>query len=133
MTSPCLERGPRAVDRPRAGWFRTRLGPGGPLVPARLFRPCVCTVNGPAAHPHVEAGIRPCDRFPPWLAQIGTAAPTADPLAVAKVWTMRDEIDAPTWRHLMATMAWAAAHAPADPHANPRAAVDYDNVEVPFA
>ena len=70
----------------------TRIVRGGPLLPARVWRPCVCTVNGEDEHDWQLS----CDRNPPYQAEIN-----GQPANVDRVWWSRDEITkADFWRRM---------------------------------
>lgn len=92
---------------------------GGPRVPAAIMR--VHTT----AHP--ETG-EPMDRSPFLAAFIA-----GEPVALDDVWLKRGtEITAAEYHYQTATAIWAKAHAPHEPAARPREAVDPLTVQLPF-
>lgn len=108
--------------RPACGFFRLRLVAGGPWVPARISRPCHCTVLGGAGqveHPWTDA----CDRFPPLLAEIAGREPATDAATVERVWTGQP-VEEAEWRRLVAVAGWARDFAPDAPEATPERAID---------
>jgi len=74
----------------RPGFFLTKLVKDGPLLPARIWRPCHCTVNGEETHDWQPT----CDRFPALLAEAN-----GKPADVMTVWMYHDEItEAEFWQ-----------------------------------
>lgn len=68
----------RRIDQPEPGTYRIRQVKGGPWLGAIIWRPCLCTINGPAQHHWTST----CDRYPPLQADIdGFEA------EVERVWT----------------------------------------------
>lgn len=103
----------RHPNDPQPGFFLTRLVKGGPLMPARIWRPCVCTVNG--GEDGAEHDWQPtCDRNPPLAAEVN-----GQPHDVDRVWMSRDVITEAEYRYLMDTAAWDRANDPTAPMANP--------------
>lgn len=109
----------RDINDPRPGFFLVKKVRGGPEVPARIHRPCCCTVNGGddnESHEHQPT----CDRFPPLRAEID-----GEPAPVLRVWLFgRKEISEADYRYRRDVGTWARTHAPDDPAANPDQAVD---------
>lgn len=107
---------PDTTEEPRCGWFKRKLVKHGPLVPARIWldqeideagelladERLLCEVNGQWAG---------ADDQWPWLC--------GNPISNA-------EFD-----YLTASIAWSAEHAPHEPRANPRRAVDWLAVPTP--
>lgn len=109
---------PRQRGQAQPGFFKMRLVKGGPWVPARIHRPCHCTINGGlinAAHAWRDT----CDRFPRLVAEI--AGEDAD---LWRVWENGRPIPQAEYDHLMRVRSWAETYAPGAPEANPRQAVD---------
>lgn len=109
----------RTMNEPQPGLYRMRLVKGGPLVAARIHRPCCCTVNGGEAnaeHPWRDD----CDRFPPLRGEVD-----GRPRDAISVWHSRIErITEAEFRFLRDASAWDRKHAPDAPGANPDKPVD---------
>lgn len=117
---------PRIIDQEQPGFYQLRLVKNGAYVAARIFRECHCTVNGGAdcaAHDWCES----CDRFPPLRAEID--GEDAEP---QRVWISGRPIPEAEYRFLIADAAHCRAHLPSDPKANPRKAVDFHSMPLPF-
>ena len=100
---------PRIVSQPQPGFFTLRLVRGGPLVPARIWRPCVCTaVGGDDAAEH--AWTDACDRYPPLAAEV--CAPTKRDYTVDELWVYGRPIPEPEWRLLVDQHEWDRRYAP---------------------
>lgn len=106
----------RRIDKPEPGFFRMRLVKGGPWVGARL-------IYGPSRDPETGGVMEERSWFwETWINGTLAAPPSPDPTAagVWRVWLCApDEIDEPTYRHLIDDRAWCAAHAPHMPEAHP--------------
>ncbi len=104
-------------DDPQPGWYRTKIARGGVWVPAQIWleqdidpstgqladdERYYCIVNGQSKDPHAQWH---------WLA--------AEPIT-------EDEFD-----YLTEILAWAAAHEPDSPEANPDHAVDWFTSSLP--
>jgi len=112
----------RIIDRPQQGFYVIRLVKGGPLVPARIWRPCACTVpNGDdAIDPNALHEWREtCDRFPHLRGEID--GKHAD---LWMVWTSGRPTTEANWRYMTDVSRWARAHAPHEPEAQPRETVN---------
>lgn len=110
--------GPRAIERPETGYFVTRLVRGGPEVPARIWRPCACTVNG-GDDQQCHDWRDTCDRYPHLQGEIdGTYAD------LWRVWTGGRRTTESHWRYMTDVARWAETHAPQDPTANPKQPID---------
>lgn len=108
------------IDAPQIGFFRTRLVKGGPYVPARIHRPCHCTVNGGDAnteHPWRDT----CDRHPPLQGE-----QDGKPISAFALWprVIGSEITEAEYRFMTADAEWCRAHAPQEPAANPGQRLD---------
>jgi hypothetical protein len=108
----------RHADAPQPGYFSTRLVKGGPLVCARIWRPCACTVGGGDGNvPHDWTPA--CDRWQDLVAEIdGHGCP------VDAVWQYAGFIDKSDYEFMRDAAAWDRLNDPDSPHANPRQAVD---------
>ena len=107
---------PRRIDRPECGFWAVRMTRGGVDVGAAIqwerttFEP---------AHP-----TNLMDR-----SAIMTGRINGEIVTVEEVWTRRGrEITEAYYRFLLADRAWARAHAPQDPAANPRQRPDITKV-----
>lgn len=108
----------RHPDAVHPGFFTMRLVKGGPLVPARIWRPCHCTINGGLDNEAHD--WRPdCDR---WHRLEGEAA--GKPAPVDIIWQFGQFIDQAEFEYLTDVAEWDAHNDAASPHANPREAVD---------
>lgn len=105
---------PRQVDQPEPGFFKLRLARGGPWVPARIW-------YGPPIDPITGEDL---DRSPRLQAQTFDFEPTADFVRICKVWTHGVRIDEAEYDFMRASIAYAKAHRPSDPIANPFRTVD---------
>lgn len=102
----------RRIDQPRPGFFAIRLVKGGPEVSARLYLPC----------PLDPEFCGPLDRSRHLLAEVdGADAPDR---WIARIWTSGREIGAAEFHFLRDDAAWCRWHAPHEPRANPRQAID---------
>ncbi|MFD2207186.1 hypothetical protein [Kiloniella antarctica] len=111
----------RDIGNPQPGYFKTRLVKNGPWVAARIWRECECTIGG--GIPHIS---RPsCDRAG-WLMAEANGV-EADPF---KVW-INTSITKEEFEYFTATKQWAEESAPFMPEANPRKAVDLNELPVP--
>lgn len=125
--SPTLARDP-ITDQPQPGYYTRTLVPGGPRVPARIWRPCHCTVNGGddnRQHDWSET----CDRFPPLACDVDGRA--VDP-AEAWTWLAKNPISRREYEFMAADAEWCRRHAPGDPKANPRQRVDWNTLNFSF-
>jgi len=113
----------RRIDDPQCGHFRTRLVKGGPMVPARIWRECRCTVNGETPHDWRDT----CDRYPPLTGEID-----GSPAEVERVWTSGEAIPEREYRFMVADAEWCRQNAPADPKSSPRQPVDFRSMPLPF-
>lgn len=104
---------PRIIGKPEPGFFRMRLVKGGPLVPARIFLPCPIDP---------EFGF-PMDRPRHLIAEIDGVIEPA-PRAVERIWLSAELIDKATFEFMNADAEWCRTHAPAEPKASPRKAID---------
>ena len=112
----------RRIDRPEPGLFVMKFVKGGPEIPARIWRPCCCTVNGgdeQVLHDWRET----CDRYPHLQGEIA-----GKPADLWRVWGSGRRTTEPHWRYLSDVRKWAEAHAPDDPAANPGQPIDLKQV-----
>src|SRR5712671_4094507 len=114
---------PRALLRPRPGFYVTRLRRGGPLVPALIYQLCPMVVPQPTAvdGPHPDDWCRPLDRSPRYGALIDGKR-----VAVDRVWTaraLRPVSPAEYAFRIGPLRRWARAH-PVMPEARPECSVD---------
>lgn len=90
-------------DQPRVGFYQIRKVKGGPVCGARVWMPCVCTVNGGDAQ--VEHTWRPtCDRPKMILAEID--GQPADPV---KVTLFGERVNEGRYRYLLAARPYSGA------------------------
>lgn len=108
------------IDRPEPGYYCTKLTKGGPKVPARIWRPCVCTVNGGDDQIEHEWSDT-CDRHPPLRCTV--AGYERDPLE-AWPWLAGHAITEGEFRYLTDAMDWDRQHDPAAPLTNPCKPID---------
>lgn len=115
---------PRDITRPEPGYFRMRLVKGGPWVAARIWRPCHCSING-AENDLADSGfdvhewLPTCDRFGPLAAECN-----GKEVEPGWVWERGQHISEHEYKFLVQDAAWAKAHAPDDPMANPTKPID---------
>ncbi len=97
---------------PRPGHYKMRLTKGGPWVPVRIVR-----------------FLRAKRRQVGHLAYVGDQARDAQ-----SVWpyAMKNPIPESEWKYLLDLGRWSAAHAPESPEANPRKAVDLNQMPTLF-
>lgn len=127
-TGPARSRGPaRIVGAPEIGFYRMKLVKDGPLMAARIWRPCSCTVTGGDAqleHPWQEA----CDRFPRLVGEIDGRRVDPD-----RIWESKSEpIDEAEFKFLRDDAKWCRENAPAEPRANPDQPIDLLSAPIPF-
>jgi hypothetical protein len=120
MTTMTTDRHP---NDPQPGWFLAKSGKDHPLMPARIWRPCVCTIGGEDEHDWQES----CDRYPALAAEIN-----GQPADVDRVWMSRDVITEEEFRYLTDTAAWDRQNDPAAPLANPNKPIDPLTVKTLF-
>ena len=60
------DRESRTINHPEPGFWLVRLNKNAPWLPARIWRPCFCTVHGEKEHDWTPD----CDRFAPLLAEV---------------------------------------------------------------
>lgn len=107
------------INRPEPDFYWTRLVKGGPKVPARIWRPCCCTVNG--GDEQVEHDWKDtCDRYPPMRCTV--AGFDRDPVEEWPSLAGRT-IPESEFRYLTDCMEWDRQHAPTAPLANPRQSI----------
>ena len=108
----------RHAEDYQPGYFLARLAKDCPLLPARIWRPCHCTVNGGLdSETHDWRGT--CDRYGHLVAEIN-----GQPASLWRVWTSRDEITEAEFRYRTDAAAWDLANDPDAPFANPTEPVD---------
>ncbi len=111
---------PRPLNSPRPGFFTDKLVKHGPLVAARIHRPCNCSINGDgdewSSHPWQES----CDRFPHLVAEID--GNVEDDLE--RVWMWGKEIDEADYQYRLSSAAWDTQYDPDSPGANPGKPID---------
>lgn len=103
----------RRIDRPEPGFFVMRFVKRGPEIPARIWRPCACTVNGGDGQ-SLHDWLYSCDRYPHLQGEIA-----GKPAALHRVWEGGKPTTEAHWRYLTDVRKWAETHAPEDPAANP--------------
>lgn len=121
MTDPLRISQPAHISKPEPGYYKRRLVRGGPFVPVRIVRFCMCTVGGGGDNARHVWDDR-CDRYPPLTAVIDGAL-EEDAL---KHWVYcagnpitRDEYD-----HMLSLRKWARSSAPDDPMGSPDKRID---------
>lgn len=112
---------------PRLGLYRMQLVRGGPWVGAALVRDCPWVSPSSQAAP--DDWCRPTDR-PRGLVWVLNGQEAPVPSSGWPVTAM--PIGAAEYDYLTALADWSRKHAPYEPHARPREAVDLSKVEVPF-
>lgn len=60
------ERETRTINEPQPGYWLVRLNRHSPWLPARIWRPCCCTIHGEKEHDWQPD----CDRFAPLRAEV---------------------------------------------------------------
>lgn len=113
---------PIELERPRIGFYLTRMVKDGPQLPCRIFRPCPIEM-------HDDVPWQWVDRWPPVLAErAGLEVP------ITAIWPTcaRWPIDAAEFAYRMSVVDWAETHAPWSPEARPREAVDLNRMEPIF-
>lgn len=118
---------------PIAGYYGTKLVKNGPRVAVRIW-------FGQAIIDGEEQ-----DRTPGWFVEIDAKTDRIEkdedtgylcrvPLDVERAWPhcAKDPITEAEYRYLVAHAEWAREHAPDHPKANPRKAVDFNTVRLPF-
>lgn len=121
--------GPALHDgQPHEGHFVTRLVKGGPEVPARIWRPCHCTINGGDDN-RVHDWRDSCDRFPALACEVDGRP--VDPLE-AWTWLAKQPIGRAEFEFMTADAEWCRQHAPDDPKASPRQKVDWNAINISF-
>lgn len=107
-----------SVDgNPECGWFKCRYVKGGPFVPARIwmFQPI-----------DDESGELVGDE----ILQAEINGKHADPIDKWS-WICSHPITEAEYNYMVANIAWATEHAPDEPAAKPREAVDWTRVPTP--
>lgn len=110
------------IRHPQPGFFRLRVVKGGPWVGAVIWSPC------PIQFPEDTwacAGddYQPLDRPRILLAEID-----GKPVSPHTVWISGEQITAREWRYLTEGAAWDRRYDPSAPAANPRRAVDLNEL-----
>jgi len=111
-------------------FFRARMAKAGPFIGVRMF-------FGPPVIDGEEL-----DRSPRWQVTIGAETTSravlmlaADEIPVEVEDVLLRSVEAVTeaeWQYLVAHQAWATEHAPNHPKAEPRRAVDFNTIPLPF-
>lgn len=114
---------PRHINDPRPGFFLVRKVRRGPLVPARIWRPCHCTINGEDEHAWRDT----CDRYPGLSAEID-----GFPVEIDQVWHYGKEVDEQEFNYRTEATAWDKRNDPDAPAANPDQPIDLMTVKPPF-
>lgn len=109
---------PRVNEHYQPGYFLCRAVKSGPLMPARIWRPCCCTVGGGADNDE-HAWTPECDRYPPLVAEIA-----GEPADIYRVWMSRTEITEAEYRLKLDQAIWDQHNDPDAPFANPTRAVN---------
>ena len=107
----------RDISRPEPGFFKLKMVRGGAFVPCRIFLPC--PIDPEFGHP--------TDRSRHLAAEIDGADVNVD-----RVWTSGERIGAAEFQFLSDDAAWCRDHAPAEPRANPKSAVDVRKTQPVF-
>lgn len=118
---------PRDAGKPQPGFYKIKLTKGGVFVPARL-------IHQPGRDP-VDGSL--LDRSYWWTAIIDgdqVAEPSINPIeaGVFRIWPICWEIDEREYDYMLANAEWTRAHAPHEPAANPRQAVDIRQLDPVF-
>ncbi len=108
------------IDIPEPGFFKLRLLPGRPFVPAAIFLPC-------PVDPYTGEQL---DRGRVLMAAIGNNDPDYE--SIEKVWMFGCPISLAEYRYMRAVSNWAAQHAPAAPEASPLAPIDHLRTPINF-
>lgn len=110
----------RELNNPKEGYWLIRLAKGGPLVPASIQR--IHTTFEPG-NPQNEM-----DRSPFLAAFIN-----GNPVSLEEVWHRKGQpISKEEYLFQLADSAWVRDYAPNDPKANPKKAVDFSTLPIPF-
>ena len=102
---------------PQCGFYQRRLVKEGPWVPVRIFMHQVTDEEGELTEPEelrCEVDGKPANPFDQWT------------------WVCTQPITRERYRFMVANASWAKKHAPTEPEANPRAAVDWIKAPIPF-
>lgn len=108
---------PPIHDLPQAGWYQRRLVKGGPFVAGEIWLDQAVDDSGELTEPErlrclVDGKERdPADQ---WL------------------WLCNNPISRDEFRFMTRTANWARVHAPSEPEANPKEAIDWNALPVPF-
>lgn len=116
------------LNNPQPGHYRIRLVRGGPFVPVKIMRACVCTVNGgdeQARHDWRET----CDRSPVLVALVNGRDTDMDRVWP---WCARFPIAAQEYAYMMARKSWAEDYHPAAPEAQPKQKINLMKTPIPF-
>jgi hypothetical protein len=110
-------RSPQITSEPQCGWFQRKLVREGPWVPVRIFMRQVVDADGELIEPEellceVDGQLR--DAVDQWT------------------YVCDQPISRERYRFMTANATWAKKHAPAEPEANPREAVDWTKAPLPF-
>lgn len=103
----------RPIADPRPGFFAIRLVKDGPEITARLYIPC----------PLDPEFCGPLARSRHLLAEVDGAEVTPERW-INRIWIGGREISAAEFHYLRDDAAWCRDHAPHEPRANPRTAMD---------
>lgn len=110
----------RLIDQPEPGFFTLRMVRGGPLVAARIYRPC----------PLEMAVWEPWQHLDRWYAL--EAEIDGQPCAVDRVWLFGRPIPWREFEFLSHRAQWARDHAPDHPAARPRERIDLGRMKPLF-
>ncbi len=110
MTEPS-----RMIGMPEPGFFEVKMCKGGVGVSARIWRRCVCTINGPDAHDWIDT----CDRYPHDLTAVINGRERERQSAVDWIWLTGRMIERKMYDYLLADAEWCRLHAPDEPRAKP--------------
>lgn len=113
----------RLTAHPAPGFFQIRLVKGGPFVPARIYRPCACTINGPAEHDWQDT----CDRYSPLAAEID-----GKPGGLWRLWTYGKIISRNDYQYMTDLREWSLTCDPLSPQANPGQPIDLGQMDPVF-
>jgi hypothetical protein len=110
---------PHHVDTPTAGHYKMRMVRNGPFVPVRIW-------FGP---PHDPDTGEEMDRSHRWQAEIG-----GKEAAIERTWPWcaKNPIAEADYRYMRGVQQWATEHAPHEPEAAPREAVNINALKPLF-
>jgi hypothetical protein len=113
------------IAEPEPGFYQTRLAKDGPWVPVRIWH---------APTPDPDDPENPMDRSHVAHAQVGDQPHQSDPVEVERIWiwAAKHPVSPERYEYLVKLGRWSVAHAPDEPAANPREAVDVTKMKPAF-